>query len=64
MRQEPPGRLCWVLHTEYKVHSCLVTEVVTVMKGRKRTKRRRTREEEEQGRGEGVTYQRGSPCVP
>ena len=64
VRQEPSGREWWVLHTEYKVHSCLVTEVVTEMKSRKRTRSRRTTKEEQQGgRGGGGTYQRGSPCV-
>ena len=51
VRQDPSGRECWVLHTEYNVHSCLVTEVVTgmvIMKSRKRTRSRRTKEEEEE----------------
>ena len=46
VRQDPSGRECWVLHTEYNVHSCLVTEVVTdmvIMKSRKRTRSRRTK---------------------
>ena len=39
------------MHTEYNVHSCLVTEVVTgmvIMKSKKRTRSRRTKEEEEE----------------